>query len=299
MAAPGLNTKDLQEAMRLRLHRSVELIPLRGGIESQAYLLVENRGEYVLRINRSDVGFKKDAFASHHFNSARLPVPAVIEIGNIDDVHSFCITARVPGTTLQDLSREQIRRTLRSTVATMRAISRCDVGSTKGFGTFDEHGVGSHSSWQSFLRSLSTLEWTKIAPPIRNAGIDSALQMLHKLSENMPDFRNLVHGDFGSNNLLSDGTLITGVIDWSEAMIGDPLYDVANVFFWRTWLDCMDLLSGFLTDTVAFTQNAGRRLLCYQLHIGLREVYDSTVREDSFMNSWAIARLGEILSQAR
>ena len=299
MAAPSLNTNDLQEAMRLRLHRSVELIPLRGGIESQAYLLVENRAEFVLRINRSDIGFKKDAFASHHFNSARLPVPAVIEIGNIDDVHSFCITARVPGTTLQDQTREQVRRTLRSTATTMRAISRCDMGSTKGFGTFDEHGVGSHSSWQSFLRSPSTLEWTKIAPPLRNAGIDSALQMLHKLSENMPDFRNLVHGDFGSNNLLSDGTLITGVIDWSAAMIGDPLYDVANVFFWRTWLDCMDILSVFLTDTLAFNQNARKRLLCYQLHIGLREVYDSIFREDLFMNSWAIARLGEILSQAR
>jgi aminoglycoside phosphotransferase (APT) family kinase protein len=39
-----------------------------------------------------------------------------------------------------------------------------------------------------------------------------------------------VHGDFGSNNVLADGEHITGVVDWSEAMIGDPLYDVANIF---------------------------------------------------------------------
>ena len=40
--------------MSLRLHRSVELVPLRGGVESQVYLLVENRAEYGLRINRSE-----------------------------------------------------------------------------------------------------------------------------------------------------------------------------------------------------------------------------------------------------
>jgi hygromycin-B 4-O-kinase len=299
MAAPSLNPSDIQEAMSLRLHRSVELVPLRGGVESQVYLLVENRAEYVLRINRSEVGFKKDAFASRHFNSALLPVPAVIEIGHIDDVHSFCITARVPGTTLQDLSPEQLRRTLQSTMATMAAIAQCDMGSTKGYGVFDEHGVGSNSSWRSFLRSPSTLEWTKNAPLIRNTGIDSALQMLLELSENMQDFRNLVHGDFGSNNVLSDGTSITGVIDWSEAMIGDPLYDVANIFFWRTWLDGMDLLASFLEDTAGFNRDERMRLLCYQVHIGLREVYGSASQEDSVMTAWAIARLEEILSQAQ
>jgi hygromycin-B 4-O-kinase len=184
-------------------------------------------------------------------------------------------------------------------MATMQAISRCDICSTKGFGIFDDHGVGSHSSWQSFLRSPSTLDWTKVATtPSGNTGIDIALQGLLKLTENMQDFRNLVHGDFGSNNVLSDGTLITGVIDWSEALIGDPLYDVANIFFWRTWLDCMDLLASFLEDTACFNQEERMRLLCYQLHIGLREVYDSALREDSVMTAWAIARVREILSQA-
>ncbi len=64
----------------------------------------------------------------------------------------------------------------------------------------------------------------------------------------------------------------------SEAMIGDPLYDVANVFFWRTWLDCMDILSVFLADTLAFNRNNRKRLVCYQLHIGLREVYGSVFK---------------------
>ncbi len=39
-----------------------------------------------------------------------------------------------------------------------------------------------------------------------------------------------MHGDFGSNNVLADGTVTTGVIDWGEAMFGDPRYDIANIF---------------------------------------------------------------------
>src|SRR5699024_2408647 len=50
----------------------------------------------------------------------------------------------------------------------------------------------------------------------------------------------LVHADFGSNNVLTDNGRITAVIDWSEAMFGDSQYEVANIFFWRPWLACME-----------------------------------------------------------
>lgn len=33
-------------------------------------------------------------------------------------------------------------------------------------------------------------------------------------------------------NVLSDGCTITGVIDWGNAIYGDPLYDVASVDLW-------------------------------------------------------------------
>jgi hygromycin-B 4-O-kinase len=108
-----------------------------------------------------------------------------------------------------------------------------------------------------------------------------------------------VHGDFGSNNVLSDGQSITGIIDCSEAMVGDPLYDVANIFFWRTWLNCMDQLASFFEHTVAFTEDARTLLLCYQLHIGLREFYESSTQGNHSATAWAKARLKELLRQAQ
>ena len=38
-----------------------------------------------------------------------------------------------------------------------------------------------------------------------------------------------IHGDFQISHVFMDGDLITGVVDWSEAAQGDPLYDLASL----------------------------------------------------------------------
>jgi hypothetical protein len=42
----------------------------------------------------------------------------------------------------------------------------------------------------------------------------------------------LLHGDLGSHNVLTDGTDITGLIDWEDCLAGDPVFDVAS---WATF----------------------------------------------------------------
>lgn len=42
-----------------------------------------------------------------------------------------------------------------------------------------------------------------------------------------PSGTNLLHGDFWPGNVLWDGRQITGIIDWEDVAIGDPLCDVA------------------------------------------------------------------------
>lgn len=297
MGVPNLRTEHVQEAMRVLRGPSIRLIPLSTGEESRAYLLFEDSREYILRVNRSNFGFKKDAFAYQHFHSASLPIPAVLAIGDLDSTHSFCITQRIPGTTLQDLSEEEVRHTLQPTANIMQCIRECDISMTRGFGPFDQRGIGLHSSWRSFLQSPVRQEWADSSHLVCSTTIKPALEKLLRLSEDAQDFRRLVHGDFGSNNVLSDGSSITGVIDWSEAMIGDPLYDVANIFFWRTWLNCMDQQASFIEDAFVLNESARMRLLCYQLHIGLREVYESAIRGDRSANVWAVARIEDFLKQ--
>ena len=42
----------------------------------------------------------------------------------------------------------------------------------------------------------------------------------------------LLHGDLGSHNVLTDGDRLLGLIDWEDAVAGDPVYDIA---FWATF----------------------------------------------------------------
>jgi Ser/Thr protein kinase RdoA (MazF antagonist) len=42
----------------------------------------------------------------------------------------------------------------------------------------------------------------------------------------------LLHGDLGSHNVLTDGDRLLGLIDWEDALSGDPVYDLA---FWATF----------------------------------------------------------------
>ncbi|GAA1573803.1 hypothetical protein GCM10009789_29100 [Kribbella sancticallisti] len=40
----------------------------------------------------------------------------------------------------------------------------------------------------------------------------------------------LIHNDLGAEHLLSDGTTVTGIIDWSDAALADPALDFARLY---------------------------------------------------------------------
>jgi aminoglycoside phosphotransferase (APT) family kinase protein len=40
----------------------------------------------------------------------------------------------------------------------------------------------------------------------------------------------ICHGDFHPLNLMVDGEKLTGVIDWPQAIVAEPAYDVASTF---------------------------------------------------------------------
>ena len=125
--------------------------------------------------------------------------------------------------------------------------------------------------------------------------VNRLLERLHRLAVHCPETRALVHGDFGSNNVLTDGRGITGIVDWSEASIGDPLYDVANIFYWRTWLDCMQQQAGYFEAHLVDLPKLRERLLCYQLRIGLAEIHQSAIDGNTDALAWATSRCRELI----
>ena len=295
MPIPNLIRENVEAILGRRYGATIELTELQGGDESRVYLLTGDGSKRILRVSRSRFGFDKDAFAYRHFHSSSLPIPVVLEIGDLDGINSFCITNYASGTTLQDLSADQMQPLLQPVADMLQSIRKSDISATSGFGLLDQNGTGSHPSWSSFLQSLDNQQWPDVPHLLDTSQLRSAIGKLLSLSENAGDFRCLIHGDFGSNNVLTEGQSITAVIDWSEAMIGDPLYDVANIFFWRTWLACMEYQARFFEERLSLDEDAQNRLLCYQLHIGLRQVRESAITGDWDAVAWAMTRLKSLL----
>ena len=60
------------------------------GEDSQAAYFESDHRRYVLRINKSDYGFKKDVYAYDHFASARIPIAPIVQLGE-DAEYAYCI----------------------------------------------------------------------------------------------------------------------------------------------------------------------------------------------------------------
>jgi len=55
----------------------------------------------------------------------------------------------------------------------------------------------------------------------------------------------LLHGDFWPGNVMWDDGCISGIIDWEDAAIGDPLFDLANTRLELLWASGTDAVEMF------------------------------------------------------
>lgn len=80
-------------------------------------------------------------------------------------------------------------------------------------------------------------------------------------------------------------------------MAGDPLYDVANVYFWASYLPCMQVQASFVERTPSHLDAYEDRVRCYALRIGLEEACENVRDGDLQMGRWALARCHHLLSE--
>jgi hygromycin-B 4-O-kinase len=297
MRAAGIDLRTIVRRVEQDFGDVAGLAQLPHGEESVAYRFRSDACDLVLRVGPNADGFTKDAFAQHRFGRAELPIPRVLQIGQVDTM-SYCVSEYLPGATLQDLAPEDLARVLTSTADALRAVSNSDTGALAGFGPFDATGTGEYRSWREFLSSIAEpafYDWKSMAGVVDRDQANRALECLLATLRHCPERRDLIHGDFGSNNVLTDGSVITGVLDWSDAMIGDRMYDVANVLFWRTWLTCMEQQARYFEAREGWEKIDAERLTCYQLRIGLEEVYRSAADGNGAMARWALDRCRDIV----
>ena len=267
------------------------------GQESQAFRFDVGRDALVLRITPSIRGFEKDRWV-YETVGKNVPVPRVVTLGRFDAANAFCVSEWTPGVTLEELDRSDVEAVVDDVRKVWSQIAECEVASADGFGDFDADGAAPALSWREVLQTTLEAGSADLSEVARSTDLPDPGRVLgtyRELIEHCPEQRALIHGDFGSNNILIHEDRVTAVLDWDCAMVGDPLYDIANTRFWATYLSCMQLQAEHFDRTLAHFPGYDDRVLCYSLRIGIEEARGCLAGGDREMAAWAMARCRELI----
>jgi hygromycin-B 4-O-kinase len=226
------------------------LRPHPGGGTARVYELEHAGKPLILRLSALSESFAKDAYAAAHFAAPGLPIPSVLAWGQAAEGVWFALTRRAPGAPLNALPPERQHQLAPAVLAALDQIHAIDIATTSGYGHWDPAGLAAWPSWAAFLQSVVDEAeegpfqgWTRMFADGRldQAGFTTIYDVMVSLSAEAPEERALVHGDAGFDNLLADAQGITAVLDWANAMYGDPLYDLAWLSFWPSPVDWLQL----------------------------------------------------------
>ncbi len=242
-----------------------------GGESSQAFSFHINNGDYIVRVNMwSTSGFEKDAYAYNHFKTENIPIPEIIEIGKIDEKFNFAISKKAKGKTINKLSDEEYHKTFSNLLSILDSIHCTDINNSSGYGRWSNDRIAPYSSWKDFIFSVQ--KWVQNNDVFTSSFLEKDVweiifQKMINLAEFCPEERYLVHGDYGSNNVIAENGKVTGVFDWADSLYGDFVYDIAWMAFWLKDKEKQQSLEKYYEQRNI--NNFAERLLCYKLRIAL------------------------------
>ncbi|MDB5184123.1 MAG: aminoglycoside phosphotransferase family protein [Candidatus Saccharibacteria bacterium] len=251
-----------------------ELKRLGEGTDVVAYILETPDGPEVVRFNKeTDYGFKKDKFAAEHFASPRVPIPRVMDVGKWEYADYYAVSELVPGKIFKDFSSEEVVALTPVVVETLGALHETTHSQT-GFGWWNPDGNGKHQSWRDTLIVLRDLG---VNPELKSKSLfepkvmEQIMAASSQLLPYCPEERRPIHGDPGHNILIDNGQ-VTGVIDWTQSMYGDPLFDVAKLDLHFPESNFKAVFKRRYESKGTIPQNFDERILCYQLLVGISDL---------------------------
>jgi aminoglycoside phosphotransferase (APT) family kinase protein len=172
-----------------------------------------------------------EAAALRLVRAAGVPAPHLLEVGEERALPGgrWIVMERAAGLRLADVAEQDLDSALRSLAA---CLSRLHGIGRDGYGWLSRAGVGRFDSWSDWLRHVLT-EDLRILRTHRaiSPEVAGALEACFAGNATELDRRpaSLLHGDLGDTEVFVDDNLeVTAVVDWADAVVGDPLYDFAR-----------------------------------------------------------------------
>ena len=208
----------------------------------------------------------------------RVPVPPVVSITETD--LGFCSVSRLVDGTPMSQSALERSTTIRLLVALLGDLRSIRIDEPNGLGRIDPTGTAPFGSIAAWMESVFSAEqdgflenWTRLFSGFLERdlfvrGYDTMLD-LTRYSPAEPD---LVHGDFHLGNILTDGSRITGVVDWEFAMHGDFVFDVATFHVWSPQLDLPTAIRDAWETAGRPIDSFEQRMRCYTIFRALEDM---------------------------
>lgn len=214
------------------------------GMDSDVFFIRDNTGnEYAIKQSEDSIS---DILAYELLKKNKIDIPVPKLIGNFCfEEKQVLILEKVNYPLLESVPVGQMHRYIPSMVKNLEKIHEVK-SDDAGFLTQTEK----KDNWKEimlskFLGANLNLNWKQI---VLRKGLDASLilksvdNIIKKIekTEFINHSYSLLHTDFNQKNLFvnPDSDEITAIIDWSEAMFGDPIYDFARIrmYIWHFYL---------------------------------------------------------------
>lgn len=220
--------------------RNVE-VPAQG-MDSEVILAMDSEErEYAIKYHRK--GAFGDGLALRLLREKNVDIPIPKLLGDfVIEGRSVLILEKIKFPLLETIPVGEMHRYIPSMIENLKKIHEIKAGRA---GFLNEIGEKRH--WKEVLLAKFNgtdpiLNWKKIVER-RELDLELVLESVENIIKKISEIRfmegecSFLHTDFNQRNLFVDpaGDKIMGIIDWGEAMFGDPVYDFARVrmFIWH------------------------------------------------------------------
>jgi len=287
------------------------LTALKGGEWSAAYKFHADGNDLVIRLSHTPDNFHRDRVAAR-WSSPCLPIPQIIKIDRYQDQH-YAISPFFHGEPFEMLPAADLEQAIPDFLTMMTALHSVNLDCTEGFGTLTSDGRGAFRSWPEALLDVNndrpdglTHGWKRALAvyPEAQRKFDGFYKLLTELVQFCPEQKHPIHSDLLYQNLLVHNHLISAVLDWGCAMIGDPLYDIAIFAFFEPWYPAFTqtnliqrMRDSYIAQSPGNARNLEQRMAAYQIHLTLGNIAYCVYSDGKHDFNEHISRLDELLGK--
>lgn len=246
------------------------------------YFIRTGTGDWVLRADMLGVGGRGcDLLVDQQISRLLLSrdFPATRVLGTDQDrtilPFDFQVSAKVPGHRVKELEDPGTQVLPLGWLGKLGAcLRRIHEWNVSGTGLLDPYYplTGLHKRWDEYLllnlqeHMRKCLEIEAISP-VEAEKIENHFASAAPKLSSIPG--RLLHGDFGHHNIFISNGEVSGVIDWEDALGGDPIFDIA---YWGTFVReemRAEFLSGYHGRDLELSEEFEFRYWLYYLRIAL------------------------------